>query len=234
MALADRMRTVAATAVVTAVVTSAGWIVFGGVIDVGNLAVVREVEPAVSTAGVERPAVDQVASVREGPARSQTSAAKRVAAAQVTPILSGDYVVPVAGVQASQLTDSFDQAREGGARVHEAIDIMAPLGTPVLAATEGTVERLFSSRYGGLTVYIRSPDRRTISYYAHLDAYVVGLEEGQQMRRGQQIGTVGFSGNADPAAPHLHFAIMRTTPDADWWEPATAVNPYPVLTGGSR
>ena len=146
----------------------------------------------------------------------------------------GDYVMPVSGVLPTRLTDTFTDARAGGARVHDAIDIMAPRGTPVFAAVPGTVEKLFTSKAGGLTIYVRSPDRRTITYYAHLDAYAPGLAERQQVRQGQQIGTVGFTGNADPSAPHLHFAIMQTTPDSDWWEPATAINPYPVLTGQGR
>ena len=106
---------------------------------------------------------------------------------------------------------------------------MAAAGTPVVAAAPGTVERLFQSDAGGNTIYVRSQDRQTIHYYAHLQDYAPGLREGQSVQRGQRLGSVGSSGNADPAAPHLHFAIMRTTPDAEWWEPATAVNPYPLL-----
>ena len=94
-----------------------------------------------------------------------------------------------------------------------------------------TVERLFQSQAGGNTIYVRSNDRRTIHYYAHLDAYAPGLEEGKRVSRGELLGTVGSSGNASPDAPHLHFAILRTTPDAEWWEPATAINPYPLLKG---
>ena len=106
---------------------------------------------------------------------------------------------------------------------------MGPEGTGVIAAAPGTIERLFLSDAGGKTIYVRSNDRRTIFYYAHLEDYAEGLREGQKVARGQRLGTVGFTGNASPDAPHLHFAIMRTTPDADWWEPATAINPYPLL-----
>jgi murein DD-endopeptidase MepM/ murein hydrolase activator NlpD len=119
----------------------------------------------------------------------------------------------------------------GGERRHEALDIAAPAGTPVIAAAEGRVEKLFRSDDGGNTVYIRSADRRTIYYYAHLQGYSPDLEEGKPVERGQRLGTVGATGNADPSAPHLHFAIMRTAPDAEWWEPATAINPYPLLAG---
>ena len=218
MAILDRLKTVA----VTAIVTSLAWIVFGaGVMDsVGNLAVLRKVEaPGSPPPRSDRPTGEPL---------------HKTAVERLPAVTAGSFVLPVAGVRADQLTDSFTDVRGGGTRVHEAIDIMAPRGTPVLAAADGTVEKLFTSNAGGLTIYVRSPDKRTITYYAHLDAYVTGLREGQQLRAGQQIGTVGFSGNADPAAPHLHFAIMQTTPDADWWEPATAINPYPLLAGGGR
>ncbi|HVR91721.1 MAG TPA: M23 family metallopeptidase [Novosphingobium sp.] len=139
-------------------------------------------------------------------------------------------IIPVQGVRADQLTDTFTQARANGARVHDAIDIMAPLGTPVLAAAPGTVEKLFVSKAGGLTIYQRSLDRRTIYYYAHLDRYAPGLVEGQPVGRGQMIGAVGFTGNANPLAPHLHFAILQTSPQARWYQPAVVINPYPLLT----
>lgn len=138
-------------------------------------------------------------------------------------------IIPVQGVRASQLTDTFTQARENGARVHDAIDIMAPLGTPVIAAAPGIIERLFISKAGGLTIYQRSRDRRTIYYYAHLDRYQPGLLENQPVNAGQQIGAVGFTGNANPLAPHLHFAILQTTPQAKWYQPAVAIDPYPLL-----
>ena len=140
-------------------------------------------------------------------------------------------VVPVAGVRPEQLLDTYSQARAGGARVHDAIDIMAPRGTPVLAAAEGVVERLFFSRGGGgITAYLRSPDRRWIYYYAHLDAYAPGLREGQRLRRGDPLGTVGSTGNANPAAPHLHFAVHLMGP-GDRWHQGRPVNPYPLLAG---
>ena len=139
-------------------------------------------------------------------------------------------IIPVRGVRANQLRDTFEDARGSGRR-HDAIDIMAPHGTPVVAAAPGTVEKLFfSDGGGGITAYIRSPDRNWSYYYAHLQEYARGLREGQRVRRGQRIGAVGSSGNASADAPHLHFAILQTTSDAEWWEPASAVNPYPLLT----
>ncbi len=139
--------------------------------------------------------------------------------------------VPVAGVRVEDLLDTYRQSRGGGARVHNAMDIMAAHGTPVVAAAPGVVEKLFFSRGGGgITVYVRSPDRQWIYYYAHLREYAPGLREGQQVRTGDRIGTVGSSGNANPAGPHLHFAINQMQPNEKWWHGAP-VNPYPLLAG---
>ena len=140
-------------------------------------------------------------------------------------------VIPVAGVKPNQLVDTYTQARAGGARVHDAIDIMAPLGTPVVAAAPGKVEKLFFSQGGGgITAYVRSDDGRWTYYYAHLNAYAPGLREGQRIDRGTPVGTVGATGNANPAGPHLHFAIHRMNPGERWWQ-GTAINPYPLLAG---
>jgi murein DD-endopeptidase MepM/ murein hydrolase activator NlpD len=160
---------------------------------------------------------------------SPAPAAQGEAPAQVA-LPAGALLVPVAGVAPTALADTFTQAR-GSGRVHDAIDIMAPRGTPVLAAADGTVEKLyFSEGGGGITAYVRSPDRRWMYYYAHLDRYAPGLAEGQQLRRGAPVGFVGSTGNANPDGPHLHFAINAMAPDQSWWE-GTPVNPYPLLTG---
>jgi murein DD-endopeptidase MepM/ murein hydrolase activator NlpD len=138
-------------------------------------------------------------------------------------------VVPVQGVTPAQLSPTFTDARSEG-RVHEAIDIMAPTGTPVLAVADGHVEKLFDSRQGGLTIYQFEPGGRHAYYYAHLDRYAPGLAERQQVRQGQVIGYVGSSGNADPSAPHLHFAVFVLGPEKQWWK-GTAIDPYPLFTG---
>ena len=139
-------------------------------------------------------------------------------------------VIPVLGVRREQLVDTFNQAR-GEEQRHEALDIMAPLGTPVIAAAAGRVEKLFISKAGGNTVYVRSPDRRTIYYYAHLDRYAPSLADGMLVKPGTPLGTVGYSGNANPAGPHLHFAVMATTPERRSTEAATPINPYDLLMG---
>jgi murein DD-endopeptidase MepM/ murein hydrolase activator NlpD len=138
--------------------------------------------------------------------------------------------IPVLGIKADQLTDTFTEARSGG-RVHDAIDIMAPHGTPVVAAAPGTLEKLFFSRGGGgITAYVRSPDGQWLFYYAHLQDYASGLHEGQAMKQGDPIGRVGSTGNANPAGPHLHFAVYKMAPGQKWYE-GEAINPYPLLAG---
>ncbi|RYY59250.1 MAG: M23 family metallopeptidase [Comamonadaceae bacterium] len=137
-----------------------------------------------------------------------------------------DLMLPVVGVAADALRDHFTDAR--GGRVHEAIDIMAPAGRPVVAVDEGRIVKLFTSKPGGLTVYHFDPDGRLAYYYAHLQSYAPGLREGATVRRGELIGYVGSTGNADPAAPHLHFAVFRLGADKRWWE-GEPVNPYPAL-----
>lgn len=150
-----------------------------------------------------------------------------MAAAVPDAALPSGLVIPVRGIAASQLGDTFSDARAQG-RVHEAIDIMAPRGTPVLAVADGTVEKLFNSVPGGLTIYQFEPSGRYAYYYAHLDRYADGLAEKQAIRQGQVIGYVGSTGNADPSAPHLHFAVFVLGPERQWWK-GTAINPYPLL-----
>ena len=164
--------------------------------------------------------------VRVDPARGPP-----VAIAEGVEVGPAGLAIPVGGVKASQLTDTYTQARAGGARRHDAIDIMAAEGTPVYAAADGTVEKLFFSQGGGgITVYVRSPDKRWAYYYAHLQGYAPGLVEGEQVRRGQLLGRVGHTGNANPAGPHLHFAINRMQAGEKWYQ-GSPINPYPLLAG---
>jgi murein DD-endopeptidase MepM/ murein hydrolase activator NlpD len=138
--------------------------------------------------------------------------------------------LPVVGIKPDQLVDTFDAARAQGRR-HDAIDIMAPEGTPVIAASDGTIEKLFFSHGGGgITIYERSPDKKWMYYYAHLQGYAPGLAEGQQVKRGQVIGRVDHTGDAVASAPHLHFAINSMAPGERWWQ-GSPINPYPLLAG---
>jgi murein DD-endopeptidase MepM/ murein hydrolase activator NlpD len=136
-------------------------------------------------------------------------------------------LIPVQGVKVGSLVDTYKQSRGQGRR-HDAIDIMAPRGTPVLAVADGVVMKLFQSARGGITLYELAPDRRTIYYYAHLDRYAPGIAEGQALRRGQLIGYVGNTGDAGPGNYHLHFEVSTTTDPAKYWG-GTPQNPYPLL-----
>jgi murein DD-endopeptidase MepM/ murein hydrolase activator NlpD len=201
--------TIGVTAAVTAVLTSVFWIT------AYNLA--GEPDGRVATSGD----VKVVDPGNGGP----------VAVADSVEVGPAGLAIPVAGLKASQLVDTFTQARAGGSRVHDAIDIMAPTGTPVIAAAPGTIEKIFfSDGGGGKTLYVRSEDGRWSYYYAHLNDYAPGLKEGQRVARGTRLGTVGFTGNANPAGPHLHFAINRMAPGEKWYD-GTPVNPYPLLAG---
>ena len=137
--------------------------------------------------------------------------------------------IPVSGVPSNKLVRSYHQARSGQ-REHEAIDILAPRNTPVVAVEDGTVAKLFDSKPGGLTVYQFDGEEKLAYYYAHLDRYADGLAEGRVLKRGEILGYVGSTGNASPDAPHLHFAVMVLGPEKKWWQ-GTAVNPYPLLGG---
>ena len=205
--MAGRKFTIVATAIVTAILTSAFWIF------AFNIARAPKVDPAGEVAEVKpegEPAVAVAEGLVVGPA---------------------GLAIPVLGVEQDDLVDTYTQSRAGGARSHDAIDIMAPEGTPVIAAAPGTVEKIyFSDGGGGNTVYVRSEDGRWSYYYAHLQSYAPALKEGQKVERGQLLGRVGHTGNANPEGPHLHFAINRMAPGQKWYD-GEPINPYPLLAG---
>jgi murein DD-endopeptidase MepM/ murein hydrolase activator NlpD len=170
--------------------------------------------------------------VRASRAEAIPEASAALAPSPIVPTLPGDapraLIMPVAGIDPSTIHDMFDEMRGGSTRRHDALDILAPRGTPVVAADDGIVKKLFTSVPGGLTVYEFDPDQRYCYYYAHLDAYAPGLHEGQLLRRGDLVGYVGTTGNAPKDTPHLHFAVIRLDPDKRWWT-GTPINPYPLL-----
>ena len=126
-------------------------------------------------------------------------------------------MVPVEGVSPEKVPDTYLQARDGGARTHQAVDILAKRGTPVLSADSGVVLRLAKSTLGGITIYATDPDRRFVFYYAHLDGYAEGLRVGKTIAQGEVIGYVGTTGNAPKNTPHLHFQVMRYVDARTWW-----------------
>ena len=163
----------------------------------------------------------------------RAGAAAAVATAAELAALGARMVVPVAGVAREELVNSYDDARgaaDAGARRHDALDILAPRGTPVLAASAGRVIKLFDSERGGLTVYTLDEGGKFVLLYAHLDRYAPGIREGKSVKQGEMIGYVGTTGNANPATPHLHFAVARSADPRQWWQ-GTPVNPYRLLRG---
>jgi hypothetical protein len=187
----------------------------GGVDDAGS-AVVEGVPAATGTSGEPTPVVTPEASPEPV-----------VGAEPADELEDRDLLIPVEGVKPEQLMRSFSD-RRGSSRTHEAIDILAPMNTPVRAVEAGTVARLFSSKAGGITIYQFDPTERFCYYYAHLSRYADGLREGQQVTKGQVIGYVGVSGNAPKNTPHLHFAVFRLTEAKRWWE-GTPLDPYNIL-----
>lgn len=137
-----------------------------------------------------------------------------------------DMVPPISGLTVADVRDSFDEAHFGHA--HEAIDLLSPKGTPVHAVVSGTIRRFFFSKAGGNTIYEFDDRGVYCYYYAHLDGYADGLREGMRVKRGDVIGFVGSTGNADPGTPHLHFAVTELGPEKQWWK-GKPLNPYPAL-----
>jgi murein DD-endopeptidase MepM/ murein hydrolase activator NlpD len=204
---AARVLTIVSTAVVTAILTSAFWIFTFNIFNAH-----QEMEPAGDVTNVQTPGQAPVA-VAEG-----------------LVVGPAGLAIPVEGVKASDLVDTFTAERAAG-RTHDAIDIMAPEGTPVLAAADGTIEKLFFSKGGGgITIYQRSKDGKWMYYYAHLQGYAPGLHEGQHVKQGQVIARVDHTGDASASGPHLHFAINQMAPGQRWWQ-GDPINPYPLLAG---
>lgn len=197
--------------------------------------------PADRTGARTPPAVRDPAAEKPAVPRDPGPGAEDVALVSAAPIVVGSteveelvgkrLLLPVAGVERSALRSTFVEARGGGSRQHEAIDILAPRGTTVYATSDGRIAKLFTSAAGGLTVYQFDPTEQYAFYYAHLDAYAPNLAEGQFVSRGQTLGYVGTTGNAPPNTPHLHFAIFKLGPDKRWWE-GEPIDPFLVLSRG--
>lgn len=146
-------------------------------------------------------------------------------------LASKALIIPVEGIDPSRIRDSYTAAR--GGRTHDAVDIMAPRGTPVIAVEGGTILRLRQNDAGGITIYQLDPDERFVYYYAHLDGYRKGLLEGMPVQQGDLLGFVGTTGNAPKDTPHLHFQVMLYRGHGQYWggEP---INPHPYLTRSGR
>ena len=185
-----------------------------------------------ASADLSPPARATAAATVIGPIATAELPGAASAATAATPdelsALAASLVVPVAGVTPEELRSSFDEPRGDGTRRHNALDIPAPRGTPVISATAGRVLRLYTSKAGGLMIYAADATERFILMYGHLDRYAPGLRDGMRLERGQTIGYVGTTGNAPPGVPHLHFAIARSN-DVRRWSKGTPVDPAPLL-----
>jgi murein DD-endopeptidase MepM/ murein hydrolase activator NlpD len=177
-----------------------------------------EVKP---TGKDEPPPLSPPASVDEAPPAATSGSIA------VESLRQRSLTLPVEGIKRDELRDTFNEMR-GATRRHEALDVLAPRNTPVLAVEDGTIARLFLSEAGGITIYQFDPTRTFCYYYAHLEKYADGLKEGATVKRGEVIGYVGTTGNAPRDTPHLHFAIFQLTDEKRWWE-GTAIDPYSVL-----
>ena len=190
------------------------------VVPVNALAVGPQVTPAV------------LPSITPSPDPDPTTVPATVPAAAPIEAAPGRLIIPVAGIRPEQLTDTFTDSRSKG-RSHDAIDIMAPGGTPVIAAADGEIVKFHDSEAGGITTYQISTDKKYFYYYAHLQARAPGIAEKQFVKQGTLIGYVGDTGNAGAGNTHLHFAINTVADPAKWWE-GDNINPYPILTGAAR
>jgi murein DD-endopeptidase MepM/ murein hydrolase activator NlpD len=191
-------------------------------------------EPSL-TVPLPQPSVESTIAPPPEPAPDNSNTAQPAGTPQASsssaaaPSEAASLLVPVAGVRPDQLRDTFQAARSEG-RMHDAIDIAAPRGTPVLAAADGRIVKLFESVPGGTTIYQLGTDNKTIYYYAHLDRYAEGVREGNVLRRGEVIAYVGDTGNAGAGNYHLHFSVSIVSDPKRYWQ-GTNVNPYPLLTG---
>jgi murein DD-endopeptidase MepM/ murein hydrolase activator NlpD len=187
----------------------------GGRVDSGTARSTRAAEDA------------PIASVEAAASTSGRSPVIPRTAPEAKDLAARHLTIPVQGIAPEKLVRSYHDERSGD-RQHEAIDILAPKGTPVVAVEDGTIAKLFYSKAGGITVYQFDPGKEYSYYYAHLDRYADGMTDGAQVRRGQVLGYVGTSGNAPKDTPHLHFAVFRLTPEKQWWQ-GTAIDPFDVL-----
>jgi len=207
----------------------------------------RSSVPSVTTTNEEVPRTSEISTPSVAPTPSPTATAATTPSAEIpqaepglTPVQpAGDValpttfigklnlVIPVAGVKPEQLLDTFTDARSEG-RSHDAIDIIAAAGTPVMAVSEGEIVKLFQSERGGITIYQLSPDKKLVFYYAHLQRYADGIAAGKYVRQGEVIAYVGDTGNAGAGNYHLHFSITALADPKRYWE-GTNINPYPLL-----
>ena len=183
--------------------------------------------PAATAAVEVRPSANETPPAVAPPPPPNEAAPPAISADPIDDLRRRQLTLPVERISKKDIRDNFEEMR-GGNRRHEAIDVLAPRNTPVLAVEDGTIARLFLSDAGGITIYQFDPTENYVYYYAHLEGYAAGLKERDRVSRGQAIGYVGTTGNAPRDTPHLHFAIFKMAGEKQWWR-GTAIDPYLVL-----
>jgi murein DD-endopeptidase MepM/ murein hydrolase activator NlpD len=188
-------------------------------------------EPPAARDGITQSAPNPSSPLPEIPSESPApggtwATADAVPTADLDRLRANGLLIPVKGAKRERIEDSFDAPRDGGRR-HDAVDILAPRGTPIISATDGVIARVGTNTLGGNTVWVTDADQRFTYYYAHLDRYA-RIKQGETVTRGTVLGYVGTTGNAPPDVPHLHFQVMRITDPKRWWD-GTPVNPFPYL-----
>lgn len=173
-----------------------------------------------------RPSLKETPPAVSPPPEQTAAAAPAISADPFADLRQRQLTLPVEGIRKGDLRSNFNDMR--GTRRHEAIDVIAPRNTPVLAVEDGTIAKLFYSEGGGTTIYQFDPTENYVYYYAHLERYADDVREGRHVTRGQVIGYVGTTGNAPRDTPHLHFAIFKMGADKKWWQ-GTPIDPYSVL-----
>jgi peptidoglycan LD-endopeptidase LytH len=154
------------------------------------------------------------------------------ASADIEYLRSRQMIVPVAGADMTRVEDSFNDPRDGE-RVHRAIDILAPRGTPILSADDGRIVRMTTSTLGGISMYTVDPEQRIVYYYAHMDRYNDAMTTGKAISKGDTLGFVGTTGNAPKNTPHLHFQVMRWPADGKYWN-GEPIDPFEFLGGRTQ
>jgi peptidoglycan LD-endopeptidase LytH len=191
-------------------------------------ACVQTVAPVVVPSVASLPAPETPRAAPPMPALSTALPDIGSANSDLAALAARSLAFPVAGASMDRVQDSFDEPRDGG-RVHRAIDILAPRGTPVLSADDGRILRLSTSTLGGITVYASDASERFVYYYAHLERYRPGLSNGERIAKGDTLGYVGTTGNAPKDTPHLHFQIMRMPDDRKQFWNGEPIDPFPLF-----
>jgi len=208
-----------------------GWWIHAAIGDPHPEALVATSPPAATIGEANESTGEPLGTVSAGPPRvaAVSPTAETIGADPIAVLRRHDLRLPLEDdVDVDDWKGHFAQRRGGGARGHEAVDILAPRHTPVVAVEDGTIARLFNSKAGGITIYQFDPTEQFCYYYAHLQRYVPGLHDGQRISKGEVIGYVGTTGNASPNTPHLHFAIFQLTDAKRWWE-GRPIDPYLVF-----